>query len=720
MEKQEKLEKLENAVKILKTEFVGLDSIIDEIKHLITPWYITPQVLSRPIIISLWGMTGTGKTSLVKRLLELLEIGKKVDFNCGSFAREKTTYDSGFEDTIINYVSESDEDLSQEDLTSYTKDIVFILDEFQHARTVDVHGGEIERSSLQAVWSLIDSGKLTISQDRSWLVGKIMTFLRDLEKMVKAKPEAGNFKIDDFFFTEPEEVISILDSMGSFWWNRGVPSLTLGERKSKSIHYGSRYCSSLFDESSTYRPSDTEKCDEDPIDRPLKIFPDDGFIRYFLKSFEAIGEGRAIDYMKDIKSVKEYIDILRKIVKSILTPIELDCSNSLVFIIGNLDEAFQVSGDLNPDMDADVYYELTSKITIHQLKTSLLSRFRPEQVARLGNNIIKYPVLKSEYFKKIIKNEITRLVSVFNETEGISVEVDSSIYDLIYFEGVYPAQGVRPVFTTLNSIFTPVLSKISINCKSGDKVKIEVELPEEGYKLKEKNILISGDHISEKITVKLVLGSLRIPDACKTRYIKAVHEAGHAIISAFFSGIVPSDILAVGVDSGGWCVTSDPTKSKEIDSVRTIENEVRICLGGLRAETLIYGKENVLMGSSSDLKRGWNTLAQAVYKCGYLGPSMPLVNHNYESDIPVGFYDNDHTMILINDKWKDLETEVDTALKENKGLLKQTALVLGEKGRIDKAEFIELIKKYGTTLTEERIKSEAEKESCEFYKNLLL
>lgn len=59
--KELRQEKLDEAVAILKSEFVGLDDIIDNIKKSIIPWYITPEIIERPVVISLWGLTGTGK-----------------------------------------------------------------------------------------------------------------------------------------------------------------------------------------------------------------------------------------------------------------------------------------------------------------------------------------------------------------------------------------------------------------------------------------------------------------------------------------------------------------------------------------------------------------------------------------------------------------------------------------------------------------------------------
>jgi cell division protease FtsH len=71
-----KIETLEKVKSTLKSEFIGLDEIIDKIITAITPWYVTPEVIQRPIVVSLWGMTGTGKTSVISRLIELLDIKK--------------------------------------------------------------------------------------------------------------------------------------------------------------------------------------------------------------------------------------------------------------------------------------------------------------------------------------------------------------------------------------------------------------------------------------------------------------------------------------------------------------------------------------------------------------------------------------------------------------------------------------------------------------------
>jgi len=56
----------------LKKHFVGIDHIIDGVMKNIEAWYVLPEILTRPVILNLWGLTGVGKTDLVRRLVKEL------------------------------------------------------------------------------------------------------------------------------------------------------------------------------------------------------------------------------------------------------------------------------------------------------------------------------------------------------------------------------------------------------------------------------------------------------------------------------------------------------------------------------------------------------------------------------------------------------------------------------------------------------------------------
>jgi cell division protease FtsH len=123
MSRIERIEKLKNAIEILKTEFVGLDKILDDLELSIRPWYVTPEIIDRPQIISLWGMTGTGKTSVVRRLVELLELGSKtLFFDCG----DEGDSSRSITDKIEDYLGEDDDSG-----VSKSERIVFVFDELK-------------------------------------------------------------------------------------------------------------------------------------------------------------------------------------------------------------------------------------------------------------------------------------------------------------------------------------------------------------------------------------------------------------------------------------------------------------------------------------------------------------------------------------------------------------------------------------------------------------
>ena len=58
----------------LKSNLFGLDSVIDQVVDSMTSWYFYPEYQSRPLILNLWGMTGVGKSDLVRQLVEALDM----------------------------------------------------------------------------------------------------------------------------------------------------------------------------------------------------------------------------------------------------------------------------------------------------------------------------------------------------------------------------------------------------------------------------------------------------------------------------------------------------------------------------------------------------------------------------------------------------------------------------------------------------------------------
>ena len=56
----------------LKTELFGTDEVIDRVIESVRAWYVLPEIITRPVIVCLWGLTGTGKTQLTRALTHKL------------------------------------------------------------------------------------------------------------------------------------------------------------------------------------------------------------------------------------------------------------------------------------------------------------------------------------------------------------------------------------------------------------------------------------------------------------------------------------------------------------------------------------------------------------------------------------------------------------------------------------------------------------------------
>ena len=71
-ERAQRQRQLAAAAAQLKSELIGIDEVIDRVIDAIRAWYVLPQLIQRPVIVCLWGLTGTGKTQLTRRLAQLL------------------------------------------------------------------------------------------------------------------------------------------------------------------------------------------------------------------------------------------------------------------------------------------------------------------------------------------------------------------------------------------------------------------------------------------------------------------------------------------------------------------------------------------------------------------------------------------------------------------------------------------------------------------------
>jgi hypothetical protein len=394
-----KYQHLENVKEKLKAEFVGIDKVIDSIVESISSWYLFPNLQENPFIINLWGLTGVGKSSLARRLIQLIK-----------FDTRSYEFDLG-ENSESNTIKHSFEDISDELMG---KPMVLTFDEFQYARTIGSMGEEIDNSFSRIIWQLFDNGR-SHSSKFNLTTSTIYEHLHDLDYLIRL-----GVKVREGMVVDNKEVYHNYQNKG---YNRN--------RKS-------------YDPQQEFDFIDPAYYD-DFMEVAPDQFPHLYSVEQALKKLDGPGSIRFLEGMLELS----------------LKPKLIDCSKALIFVMGNLDEAYRMSADYNPDMEADEFHEQSLKISVVDIKKALRHRFRNEQIARLGNIHIIYPAFSRDSFYKIINLELDTLKEDLYRKQKLKISFDNTIHELIYKEGVFPAQGTRPVYSTIHNLIKTRLGKIA-------------------------------------------------------------------------------------------------------------------------------------------------------------------------------------------------------------------------------------------------------------------
>jgi cell division protease FtsH len=630
--KKEKLNEISDA---LKAHFIGLDAIIDELMNLVSAWYLFPQAQLRPMVVNLWGMTGSGKTALVKKLVELLDYKKLyAQMDMGEFESDSASW---FKSTLTD------------DLEFFHEQPCMIcLDEFQFARTIDKNGEELGKDKLRVIWDLIDSGRI------NYLPYNNAFYLKraDACLIILLKAKEKGIEIENGIVVKNEE--AFLEIFKSFYFDNQNRS----EAMDKNYFVSNDFVEGLF-----YLTTD-DNLSRDSIRQELKK-----------ASLSSIAE-LVVAGIKSRSALKE-----------------LDLSKALIFVLGNLDEAYGMSHSINPDISADDLHADTLRINITNIKAALKKRFRSEQIARLGNNHLIYRAFKSEHFRELIKRELQRVNLFIKQQFNFEINYHASVHELVYKEGVFPAQGTRPVLTTIKNYVETWVSKIAIEVIGK---QLAVAMVEWSYQ-DDKYVFIFKDNqnsilniYEEKVILKI--DSLRKTVDKDLQAHTAVHEAGHAVLAAMTLRILPSLIVSKSAADGcdGFCMVNMPEGLFTRD---VLKKDIIICLGGYVAEKMIFGEENTSSGVYSDIENATN-LANKAIKYYAMGSDPISIAVSAPANNEYFFMNETHrqeAMLLI----RDCQKEAEELLEKNKLLLLKISEYLVDTHKMEEPVIADFVRKYG-------------------------
>jgi cell division protease FtsH len=637
---------LEKARVELKKEFSGLDSIIDEVIHLIEPWYLFPSGQIRPTVINLWGMTGVGKTSLIKSLFNHLQLDDSLyKFDVGDYAsQDNTKLSYSFSEKLKNREKHQ---------------IGIIFDEFQLGRTINENGEELDKSGLRAMWDLLDSGKISILQS-SYYGSRVFQLTIKLEDCI----QNGNV-----------------------------------EAKSGIITQNKNYHDKFFQEDeSDDKPKGlkVEAKKEEDSESQEDLFVTEEFFWCIQSIWDTrfITERELKEHLKTMDH-NQTIDFLNETMLKAFKPQEFDYSTSCIFVIGNIDEAYKMANSFDPDSDADRFYKHSLKITLPQIKASLKRRFRAEQIARLGNSHVIYPAFSSKVYKELIELELSKSRAKVKDRFSINLNFHPSINTIIYKEGVFPTQGARPVFTTITSLVESYVGKIAKDIiESGLKVKT-INWKFSRGKHKVDFIDKKGDVVMRKsYDVKLKVESLRQSDNSEMQASVAIHEAGHAVAAIYGANIMPTEIVSRTANlSEGHCAIELPAlTTKEL-----MEKDILISLGGYCAEKMIFGDENLGIGTGADFERATATALEMAKTYGMVDTPM-WFGHKSANTNSVWNSNTDR----VNELDKKAEDIINTAyaacmkmLDNNRYLLLKIGEYLSTNSKMDYKKVKKFVEEYG-------------------------
>lgn len=508
----------------LKTELFGIDAIIDRVIDSVRAWYVLPELVSRPVIVCLWGLTGTGKTQLARRLAQLL----------GFYDRFVEVQMDGFSNGAGWRGAQSISGTLAQSGVREGEPGILVLDEFQRFRTIDSKREELRVERFQDVWALLSDGRLPPA----------LSLLGDIESSIAEaafgaeRAEAGDTKLR--FRLRSWEAQELQKNL-----KLDVPLMEI----------------------MAWSPEE--------IQERLRAFRENGQQRW-----------------------------------------ETDYSRLLVFVCGNLDEAYEdlaTSVD-DCDSDADIFHALTGKLSVIDVKQALNMRFKPEQVARLGNEHVIYPSLSRRAYEQLIEQGCARYAREAEGRCGLRFDLDASVREQIYANAVFPAQGTRPLFSSLHAILGAGLAKAALwALELGAECGETVGLTADG-----RSLVAHWHGQSQAIAAPFEITRLRQRSNADFRALLAAHEAGHGLVHALLFGRAPQEIkIHVASFEGGYNAYS----SRQVWSRGNLLDSICTSLAGRAAELLVFGPELSSGGAESDLRKATETAARMVRHLGH-GPRI--------------------------------------------------------------------------------------------------
>ena len=269
-------------------------------------------------------------------------------------------------------------------------------------------------------------------------------------------------------------------------------------------------------------------------------------------------------------------------------------------------------------------------------------------------------------------------MSGFKENEGIIVMAATNRIDTLdeallrpgrfdrQIEVGLPDVNARFAILKLHSRNKPLskdvdLRKIALDTIYFSGAKLENLMNESAMiAAKRRDKYITNEHI-DKAYYNILVGEEkkdRSSISLEDKKVTAFHEAGHALIAKKVSNanrVTKVSIIPSTKGMGGFSLNLPPDRIYR--TKKDIITNIKIALGGRAAEELVFGKENITTGASSDLQKATEMTISMIGSYG-MDDEMGLVNYD------VILNSNLNTDISLMERTKEI---LDSLYEETKG-----------------------------------------------------
>lgn len=636
-----------NAAVKLKEEFVGIDNVIDGVIDNIKSWYLFPELYKTPMVINLFGMTGTGKTSLVNRLSKLLNL--ESDLFCFNFAEigECTAWEI--------------EDRISDELSDERSNRVFVYDEFQYAATIRDGEETDKKSGLKPFWEILDSGRMH-KRNNYWEMRNIYSAACFLSRI----NDAHRIELVNGVWVNASKC---LENFSRFEINKFKHLLVFDESERISQP-------EVKTENAPHMAMTPKHLSNDSGDFFLETYTWRKVVSA-VNRFEVSADG-GLDLYKKVcnMEIEEVIEFLMSVYDRSCKGYDLDFHNSIVFVIANVDEAYEMAFNVNPDMSADAFHEETKHITIVDIKNALRARFRNEQIARLGNIHHIYPSFASETFREIIRREIKKFCDEIERMIGVKTEYEPKLVKMVYDESVFPTHGARPVLSSISDMFKSKVANIALYLYENNVKASRLVFTCSRSKLVINIYGIDGKR-TKRLTYKpnLRVEPLRKVTEDKRQVITAIHESGHFIVYAALFGKLPEKLVSVSVSSNANGFMQHDIKDSRMEyTFEELKDNVAVTLAGYVAESLVLGKGDMTAGAAEDIARATEMVTNMYRKWGYDRPiGSTIIRGDSGEKRLVLEYENDNNNSEIRRIIEECRRKAENVLKESSRALLESS-----------------------------------------------